>query len=149
MYSWYFNTWPKITGDLIIMIGKNLIFVLIYIVALGVFWYLIYTLIIYIAKKLAIKYLKKDLVEKIKLSNLEKIKKLKWKELIKEFIRYLETFNTKTEYNNIKEILEQVWIENNEIQDILDIVYKDYEPTREIENTIKSQINLLIRNLKW
>lgn len=149
MYNWYFNTWPKLTGDLVIMIGKNLIFVIFYIFAFFVFAYLIYSLTIYISNKLAVKYLRKDLIAKIKLTKLEKISKLGGKQLVKEFIKYLETFNTSKQYNNIKEILEQAWLENNEIQDILNIVYKDYEITENIETSIKSKINLFIEKLKW
>lgn len=131
------------------MIAKNTIFVLIYIIGLVASIFVAYKLIAFISKKLAIKYLKKDLVEKIKLSKLNNMNNLKWKILIKEFIKYIETFYSYNQYTNLKEILELTWLENNDIQDIMNIIYKDNEVSENIENKIKSKINLLIKKSKW
>lgn len=97
-------------------------------------------LLFFVITKIIINYVKirkynkniKIFVDRLKIQYKDELNKKSWIIFIKSFIRYIELFEKKILYKNIKEILSSIWTKDKMIENIESIVYSNDEEN--IEN---------------
>lgn len=65
------------------------------------------------------------------------------KELIKSVINYCEINNKRWTYKNIDELLKEIWLHQDNIDEIKNIIYKNKWDVEKISHIIKNLLNLI------